>query len=116
MLAQVSITVQVAGGELKTYTFPNAAYPYPPQLTSSPSTEFTYQLSNGVLVNVPFGARYALIIPAQGNAGAIVLAGNSADVGVPVDPQNPSLLALPSGTTNLRFVTPTSATANIAFF
>ena len=116
MIAQVSITVQVAGGELKTYTYPNAAYPYPPQFPTSPSTEFTYPLTGGTLVNVPTGSRYALIVPAAGNPGAILLGGSAGDTGQSIDPQNPTLIALATGATTLRFVGATAATANISFF
>lgn len=120
MIAQVSITVQVAGGELKTYTYPNASFPYPPQFASSPATEQFYSLSSGAnTISVPSGTSYAMIVPAAGSTVLCTILGAlgvSGVTGVPLHNQNPSIIALASGVMSFQIFAASPTTVSVMCF
>jgi hypothetical protein len=83
-----------------TFTNTSAAAP-----TSADFTAATFKA-----VTVPSGSRYVKVNPPPGYAGSITLKGASGDTGTPIDPQNSTMLALPSSTPTLGFTLSVNAT------
>ena len=114
--AQVTITVQVTGKKAATYLFPTAPNPVPPQNTNSPASDFNYTLPANVAqaIAVPANAQYVLLVP-QG-AGNLSLTTAAAIVAVPIDNNNPSIIALRAGTTVIYIESDTLTTIEGCFF
>ncbi len=116
-IAQVTISVAVSGGKTVNYVFPNAVNTSPPQFASSPATEFDYVISaTNLTVNVPTSALYMLIVPTPGNAVNLALKGITGDTGFALHPTNPSLVAIPSGTSTVVVSSVSSVSLQIMFF
>lgn len=58
-------------------------------------------------------ARFVLIIPPRGNANSITLKGVTGDTGIPIHPNGPALLSVPSGGAPTWGITVTLATTGV---
>jgi hypothetical protein len=78
--------------------------------TASGPTSQAFVANTFAATTIPASARYVKVNPPPGYAGTITLKGASGDTGTPLDPANPTLLALPVSNPTLGFTLSVNAT------